>query len=967
MDRFPDEPRVALIPLRQTASGRVRLGCSLALFALLSPILLFLPTASFQQQGRVLHANQADSTCQGQTPCYATIQAALDAAQAGDTIRIQPGTYVEQVTITGKNNVSGAAEADRIILEADSSAPLGSVVLRGAAHQCTNGYAIRLQQSKFITIRGLTITGAGGQAISLLGGNNQNQAIHLERNRIFGNGSGDCDGGITIARGNPDTLIVNNLIYGNGRNGISFLDADGGPHYLIQNTIFANGWSGVSIARNHEVSLVNNLITGNGTAAGSTGGRFGVKREDSTSPHPERIHLLHNLLCGNRLGEISGPALDPSDANNLTPTGKEGSGVLASPGCESPATVFARLKGADDLPNTADDDGTLAEGSLAIDRGLDPCTLGFDPGFNALFEADYASPAVRPRVGTGPGTAAFDIGAREFVAPNRPPVAHAGSDRSMNEGSLITLDGSGSSDPDGDALTFEWTQSAGPVVALLDATAASPTFTAPQVSASTPLTFQLRVSDGWLDSTATVTITVLDLPLANRAPVLDPIRNRTISVGGSLSFTVTASDPDGDPLTYSVSPLPLPANATFDAGRHIFNFTPAATQAGVFSLTITVTDGRGGTAAETIALTVLPPPPQLSGFSPLAGVVGTTVTLTGANLNTATLVTFNGRTAAFSVLSVTQLSATVPAGATSGPIVVTTPGGSIASLAPFTVLLPPTLTITSPANGATLSASSIQVRGTVNGATSEIGVSVNGLPAFVNSSQWVVEVPVVVGSNSLEARATDALGGSSSVRITITVSPAASPALRLLATPESGVAPLTVTWQVLNQTGQKLVQFEFDPIGSGSFESPGPTLDGTRTTYTTLGLFAATLRATDDKGTQYSTSTTVNVLARDQMDALLRGKWAGMKAALTAGDIEGGLLYFTSWQRPRYRTLFMGLSGQLTQIVQEMQDIQLVYLVESRAKYRLRRMQLYGGQMVTLTYYVYFIQDATGRWYIEEF
>ena len=105
------------------------------------------------------------------------------AAQAGDTVQIQAGTYVEQMQITGKNNTAGATEADRIVLQADPAAAVGSVTLHGAVSQCTNGYAIRLQQSKFVTIRGLTITGAGGEAIALMGGNNQNTAIHLERNR----------------------------------------------------------------------------------------------------------------------------------------------------------------------------------------------------------------------------------------------------------------------------------------------------------------------------------------------------------------------------------------------------------------------------------------------------------------------------------------------------------------------------------------------------------------------------------------------------------------------------------------------------------------------------------------------------------------------------------------------------------------------------------------------------------------
>jgi hypothetical protein len=305
------------------------------------------------------------------------------------------------------------------VIEVDPTAPVGSVVLQGTVSQCTQGHAVRFQQSKFITLRGLTITGAGGQAISLMGGNNDNRAIHLERVRLYGNGSGSCHGGITIARDNPDTVIANSLIYGNGRNGITFIDADGGPRTLVGNTIHANAWSGVSVARHHDLLLVNNAITGNGTASGSTGGRFGLKREDSTGPNPAGIRLLHNLLCGNRLGEIDGPALDGTDAGNRTPTGTEGPGVVASPGCEVPTNVYANLNGPDGQGNTGDDDVTPVTASPLLDAGVDPRTLGLHPALDPIFEPDYLALAARPRVGTAGGTAAFDIGARRSTSATR--------------------------------------------------------------------------------------------------------------------------------------------------------------------------------------------------------------------------------------------------------------------------------------------------------------------------------------------------------------------------------------------------------------------------------------------------------------------------------------------------------------------------------------------------------------------
>ena len=200
--------------------------------AKLPALLLFLPSTSSQPPGTILYVSDSDPTCAGQSPCFATIQSAVDAALSSDTIRILAGTYVEQILIKNKNNFAGSGETDRIVIEADPSASAGTVIIDGARDLCSSGYAFRSQKSKFITLRGLTITDAGGQAISLMGGNNDNEAIHIERCRIFGNGSNSCNGGITIARNNPDTLIANSLIYGNGRNGIKFIDANGGPHHL---------------------------------------------------------------------------------------------------------------------------------------------------------------------------------------------------------------------------------------------------------------------------------------------------------------------------------------------------------------------------------------------------------------------------------------------------------------------------------------------------------------------------------------------------------------------------------------------------------------------------------------------------------------------------------------------------------------------------------------------------------------
>jgi hypothetical protein len=124
----------------------------------------------------------------------------------------------------------------------------------------------------------------------------------------------------------------------------------------------------------------------------------------------------------------------------------------------------------------------------------------------------------------------------------------------------------------------------------------------------------------------------------------------------------------------------------------------ATVPAGARTGPIGVTNGSGtGRSATSFAVTV--PAPTISSFTPAGGPVGTVVTIAGTKFTGATAVKFHGMSAAFAVDSATQITATVPEGATSGAISVTTLGGTATSASSFTVIPPPTISSFTPASG----------------------------------------------------------------------------------------------------------------------------------------------------------------------------------------------------------------------------------------------------------------------------
>ena len=97
------------------------------------------------------------------------------------------------------------------------------------------------------------------------------------------------------------------------------------------------------------------------------------------------------------------------------------------------------------------------------------------------------------------------------------------------------------------------------------------------------------------------TSVVVTAPATNHPPTFAAMPNRVLGVGDKISFAVSATDQDSDPVTLTASTL---ANATFDSASKRFTFTPAANQVGTQQITFTASDGKSQTQ-QNVSLQVL--------------------------------------------------------------------------------------------------------------------------------------------------------------------------------------------------------------------------------------------------------------------------------------------------------------------------------------------------------------------------
>ncbi|GAA4370932.1 hypothetical protein GCM10023185_45910 [Hymenobacter saemangeumensis] len=397
------------------------------------------------------------------------------------------------------------------------------------------------------------------------------------------------------------------------------------------------------------------------------------------------------------------------------------------------------------------------------------------------------------------------------------------------------------SGPVGTSVTITGSEFTGATAVAFNGTAASFTVnSATQITATVAAgttSGTIRVTTPGGTATSTGSFTVIPAPaIASFTPASGPV-GTSVTITGTSFSGATAVAFNGTAAS----------SFTVNSATSITATLAAGTTTGAISVTT-----PGGTATSTSSFTVIPAP-VIASFSPGSGPVGQNVVLSGSNFSGATAVTFNGTNApAFTVSSATSITVSVPSGATSGPISVTTPGGTATSSTSFTVNPNPVVYSFSPASGPV--GTSVVITGDhflgVQFVTFNTGSS---MASFVVNSATQITATVPAGATTGPIGVNT--GGStafSATAFTVTTLPLISSFA-----PTSGPVGTVVTINGNSLTGASAVRFNGTAAASFTVNS-ATQITATVAAGTTTG----TISVTTPSGTATSTgSFTVTVPA----------------------------------------------------------------------------------------------------------
>lgn len=273
-----------------------------------------------------------------------------------------------------------------------------------------------------------------------------------------------------------------------------------------------------------------------------------------------------------------------------------------------------------------------------------------------------------------------------------------------------------------------------------------------------------------------------------------------------------------------------------------------------------------------------------------------------------------------------------------------------------------TVKITSPAAGSILHRTRVLVSGTFQGPVNT-GIRVNGTVALISGNQFLLNLDLAPGPNTLTAIATTLDGATATDTLDVSVSQTEPDPFEVTVTPAMGIAPLPVTFSVSNFTGQAIARVELDMDGDGSTDrvvtDPSVPID---VTYANPGIYPARVKVIYGQNQSYEQTLAIVVQDAVQMDTLFTNLWDGMNEALVRGDGNGAAQYLNEGAKRKYLPVFEALKSQFPQIIASYSPLRRVSISEDIGEYAIARNV--NGQ--NRLYLIYFLRDADGVWRVDE-
>ncbi|MDY6989847.1 MAG: right-handed parallel beta-helix repeat-containing protein [Thermodesulfobacteriota bacterium] len=553
---------------------------------------------------------------------YPTIQEAIDAAARGDEVRVSQGIYYENVTLKkgvhlegGWNDDFSQRDVSTYVTTMDGSKKGGWVVY-GADDATLDGFTI---------VNGTRVEGGGATVSSGAGVHCKSTSPTISNNIIRANAPAGiyCSG--------SSAIIAGNLISKNEEAGI-YLE-NGCSLKIEGNTVRENGMAGIAtggmVASSFEI--LNNIIHNNPLAGieakAATGNIYNNVIYENKSAGIRCVlaplDIINNTIVANgRSGiVVEDPAAAPNIKNNII-THNEDAGIRASGEGYSHNLLFSNNTTGDCNPHYLwcirrqyggfeDEESFLKHNDIIADPLYVDAThydYHLRPSSPAIDAGDPSPEFDDVNFPSSLGSSVNDLGAyggpfaiREEERPNDPPQAHAGAAQTVYVGDDVTLDGSNSADPNGDAISYRWEFISRPLTSearLSDPEMVNPVFGA---DVQGDYVVQLTVKDRWGASSDLHTVKISSLsnhpPSANAGEIIS-----NVYIGDTVTLYGGGSkDPDGDSLghKWQLTFRPSGSQAALSDPNAV-SPTLSVDALGCYELKLVVSDGKRDSVPDTV-------------------------------------------------------------------------------------------------------------------------------------------------------------------------------------------------------------------------------------------------------------------------------------------------------------------------------------------------------------------------------